>query len=106
MHARFASIAEQASIFAGSIWMAIGSLVAFVLWLLVGPLVGWNEAFHLWPTSLLTWFTWELVVLIQHTQNRQEAALHCKIDELIRAIDKADNRLIGLEKQPPDVAGG
>jgi low affinity Fe/Cu permease len=50
---------------------------------------------------LLTWTTWILVILIQHTQTHQETALQTKVDELIKAIDAADNRLIGLEKQPP-----
>ena len=28
-----------------------------------------------------------------------------KMDEMIYALDKADNKLIGLEKLPPDVGG-
>ena len=85
--------------------MFLGSVLAFVLWLLVGAAVSWNESWHLWPTSLLTWLTWIIVVLVQHTQTRQETAMQVKLDEVIKALDKADNRLIGLEKQPPGAGG-
>ena len=94
----FPRLAAWAARLAGSSWMFLGSLLAFLLWLLWGARVGWAETVHLWPTSLLTWFTWELLVLVQHSQTRQEAAIQTKLDELIRAIDKADNRLIGVEK--------
>jgi low affinity Fe/Cu permease len=101
MQARFARFAFQASCIAGSVGMFLGSLLAFVAWLLVGAVVSWSESWHLWPTSILTWLTWGIVVLVQHTQTRQETAMQTKLDELIKAVDKADNRLIGLEKQPP-----
>ena len=102
MQARFAKLAMQASVIAGSVWMFLGSLLAFVVWLLVGTILGWTEDTHLVPTSLLTWSTWIIVVLVQHSQTRQEAVLQRKLDELIRALDKADNRLIGIEKSPPE----
>lgn len=102
MHAYFAQLATQASMVAGSIWMFVGSLLACGLWLVLGPVCQWGEMWNLIPTSILTWTTWFLVVLIQNTQTRQEAALHRKVDELIRVIDAADDKLIGLEKKPPD----
>jgi low affinity Fe/Cu permease len=98
----FYRLATVASAAAGSAWMFLGSLVACIIWILVGPLFQWGELWHLIPTSILTWTTWILVVLIQHSQMTQEAALHRKLDELIRAVDKADNRLIAIEKQPPE----
>jgi hypothetical protein len=38
-----------------------------------------------------------MVFLIQHSQNRDAAAVRLKLDELIRAIKSADNRLLGAE---------
>lgn len=101
MQTYFARLATHASVIAGSAWMFLVSLVAFALWLGWGMAAGWTESIHLWPTSILTWLTWGLVVLIQNSQTRQEEAMQYKLDELIRSIEKADNRLIGLEKQPP-----
>jgi low affinity Fe/Cu permease len=102
----FYRLAEVASVAAGSAWMFLGSLLAFLLWLAIGHLTRWPEPVHLWPTSLLTWWTWQLLILVQHTQTHQEQALQKKLDALIQAIDKADNRMIGLEKQPPDAGMG
>ena len=106
MEARFARLACLASLVVGSAWMFLGLVLAFVAWLGWGSLAGWTETIHLWPISLLTWFTQLTIVLVQHTQTRQEAAIQAKLDELIYAVDKADNRKIGLEKQPPDAGGG
>lgn len=102
LKATFSRFAQQSSEAAGAPWMFGVSLLACGVWIAVGPLCHWGDLWQLWPTSILTWTTWFLVVLIQHSQLTHEAALQKKLDELIRAIDKADNRLIGLEKQPPE----
>ena len=38
--------------------------------------------------------------LIQGSQARQEACMQQKLDELIRALPQADNRLRGIEQEP------
>src|SRR5262249_52326018 len=43
--------------------------------------------------------TFLMVFLIQNTQNRDNNALHLKIDELLRALDAADTRLVDLEER-------
>ena len=96
----FAKMARTASVLAGSVWLFTGSLVAFALWLALGPVFHWNDLFHLWPTSLLTWATWLIVVLIQHEQVHQETVLHRKVDALIE-VHTTDNRLIRLEEKSP-----
>ena len=40
-----------------------------------------------------------MVFLIQNTQNRDNSALHAKLDELIR-VSKAHNSFIGIENLP------
>jgi low affinity Fe/Cu permease len=102
MDAWFHRLAGISSAALGSAWMFLLSVVAFGGWLLVGCLLGWSDAIHLWPTSILTWLTWGAALAIQHTQMVQEAALQRKLDTLIQAIDKADNKLIGIERQPPE----
>jgi low affinity Fe/Cu permease len=40
-----------------------------------------------------------MVFLIQNTQNRDSLALHLKLDEIIRAIEAADDDLIEAEDE-------
>ena len=39
-----------------------------------------------------------MVFLIQNTQNRDSAAIQVKLDELIKALDTADNSIMDLEE--------
>jgi low affinity Fe/Cu permease len=38
-----------------------------------------------------------MVFLIQNAQNRDASAIQAKLDELIRAVDRARNEFIGIE---------
>ena len=40
-----------------------------------------------------------MVFLIQNTQNRDGAAVQAKLDELIRALEPANNKFIGIENR-------
>jgi|ERR1039458_3783911 low affinity Fe/Cu permease len=44
-----------------------------------------------------------MVLVIQHTQGRQEAATQRKLDELLRALPEADEALMMLEEAPAKV---
>ncbi len=46
--------------------------------------------------------TFLMVFLIQNTQNRDAKAVHLKLDELIRALGPARNKLVDLEKLSDD----
>jgi low affinity Fe/Cu permease len=55
----------------------------------------------MWGASLATSVvTVILLPILQETQNRDSAALHAKIDELIKTNAEARNALIGLENRP------
>ena len=43
-----------------------------------------------------------MVFVIQHTQARQQAATQRKLDEVVRAVPTANNRLIAVEEAASD----
>lgn len=79
-----------------------GLVVAGVVvgWLITGALIGfpgwWENVLYV-TSSLITLI---MVFAVQHTQARQAAATQRKLDELLRAIPSANNRLIALEEVP------
>lgn len=71
---------------------------SIVVWALSGPIFGFSDTWQLWVNTSTTIITFLMVFLIQHTQNRDNEALHIKIDELIRAAKNANNAMIDLEE--------
>lgn len=90
--------------FANAVAAAAGSPFAFIVcaayvagWALTGPLFGFSDTWQLVINTSTTIVTFLMVFIIQNTQNRDNGALQAKIDELIRASAKADNKFIGIE---------
>jgi low affinity Fe/Cu permease len=69
-----------------------------ILWVVTGPIFGFSDTWQLSINTGTTIVTFLMVFLIQNTQNRDAEAMHIKLDELIRAIDKAQNALLNLEE--------
>lgn len=68
-----------------------------VLWAVSGPFFGFSETWQLVVNTATTVVTFLMVFVVQHTQNRDGEAVQAKLDDLILAVRKADNRLIGAE---------
>ena len=45
-----------------------------------------------------TIITFLMVFLVQNSQNRDSAAIHVKLDEIIRSLESADNRRMSVEE--------
>lgn len=71
--------------------------LVIVIWGVMGPFLGFSDSWQLVINTSTTIGTFLMVFLIQNTQNRDSHALHLKIDELLRALDAADTRLVDLE---------
>jgi low affinity Fe/Cu permease len=67
-----------------------------VVWAVTGPVFHYSDTWQLVINTGTTIITFLMVFLIQNTQNRDNAALQAKLDELIRASE-AKNEFIGIE---------
>jgi low affinity Fe/Cu permease len=83
-----------------------GHYVAFVIalgiiliWAITGPFFGFSNTWQLVINTGTTIVTFLMVFLIQHTQNRDSLAMQLKLDELIRAMESADNEIIFAEEE-------
>ena len=92
----FLKVANALSRFAGKASTFVGAVAFVVLWAVLGPVFGFSDTWQLVINTSTTIITFLMVFLIQNTQNRDNNALHAKLDELIR-VSKAHNSFIGIE---------
>jgi low affinity Fe/Cu permease len=75
-----------------------GTAVAvIVVWAATGPIFHYSDTWQLVINTGTTVVTFLMVFLIQNSQNRDAAAMQAKLDELLRAVDKAREQFIGIE---------
>jgi len=97
-HDFFRKFAHRTSLGVGSPWAFLGAVTIILVWALTGPLFHFSDTWQLVINTSTTIITFLMVFLIQNTQNRDAIALHMKLDELIRALKGARNRLIDLDE--------
>jgi low affinity Fe/Cu permease len=93
----FGKFAASASGWLGSKWAFAGAGLVIVLWAAVGPIFHFSDTWQLVINTGTTIVTFLMVFLIQNTQNRDARAINLKLNELIRAIDKARDQMIDIE---------
>jgi low affinity Fe/Cu permease len=93
----FGRFAASASGWLGSKWAFAGAGIVIVIWAAVGPIFHFSDTWQLVINTGTTIVTFLMVFLIQNTQNRDARAINLKLNELIRAIDKARDQMIDIE---------
>ena len=94
----FRHVAHRISVIlgtAGTFWTAV---VLVLAWAATGPLFGYSDTWQLVINTSTTIITFLMVFIIQNTQNRDNKALHLKLDELIKAVKGARNSMIDLDR--------
>src|SRR5213592_1656597 len=93
----FRVFARRSSVILGSAWAFVVAVLIIVVWGLTGPAFHFSDTWQLIINTGTTIVTFLMVFLIQNTQNRDAKAVHLKLDEIIRALNKARNELVDLE---------
>lgn len=93
----FGHFAAHASAWLGSKWAFAGAVLIIVVWAASGFLFHYSDTWQLVINTGTTIVTFLMVFLIQNTQNRDARAINLKLNELIRAIDKAGDQMIDIE---------
>ena len=72
--------------------------ILILLWAITGPVFHFSETWQLVVNTATTIITFLMVFVLQNTQNRDGEAVQAKLDELIYALQGADNKFVGAEQ--------
>src|SRR5436309_5323427 len=98
----FRDFSRNAAEGVGSAFAFIAAITVVIIWAAAGPVFHFSDAWQLIINTGTTIVTFLMVFLIQNTQNRDAKAVQLKLDELIRALEGARNKLVDLEKLSDD----
>jgi low affinity Fe/Cu permease len=78
------------------------AVLTVVAWAVVGPAFHYSDTWQLTINTGTTIVTFLMVFLIQNTQNRESQVVQLKLDELIRAVERARDDLVDMEDLSDD----
>jgi low affinity Fe/Cu permease len=100
MRRAFSIFASAANHFVSSASATGAAFVVVLTWAAFGPITHYSENWQLIINTGTTIVTFLMVFVLNHAQSRDTSAINAKLDSLILAIERADNRLVGLELLP------
>jgi low affinity Fe/Cu permease len=96
-HERFRHFSNATAAAVGSVWAFFLAVAVIIAWAITGPIFHFSDTWQLVINTGTTIVTFLMVFLIQNTQNRDARAIHLKLDELIRGLKGARNKMVDLE---------
>lgn len=100
MRRSFSIFASAVNQFVSSAAATGAAFVIVMIWAIFGPITHYSESWQLVINTGTTIVTFLMVFVLNHAQSRDTSAINAKLDSLILAIERADNRLVGLELLP------
>ena len=97
MKKRFNRLAEATAHALGTAWAFVIAVSTVLIWAASGPVFHFNDTWQLTINTGTTIVTFLMVFLIQNTQNRDARATQLKLDELLRAVERARNSMVNLQ---------
>jgi len=94
----FGQFAAHSASWLGSRWGFAGAVAIILIWAVSGPVFRFSDTWQLVINTGTTIVTFLMVFLIQNTQNRDARAINLKLDELIRAVSRARDNMIDIER--------
>ena len=94
---RFSRAAQWTSQQCGRAYTFATAILIIIIWAGSGPAFHYSDTWQLIINTGTTIITFLMVFLIQNTQNCDTTAIQLKLDELIRANEHAQNRMMKLE---------
>jgi low affinity Fe/Cu permease len=93
----FERFAQASTHFTGRPIAFILACTTILVWGITGPIFGYSDTWQLVINTGTTIITFLMVFLIQQTQNKDSAAIHLKLNEIVAALPGASNRLINVQ---------
>lgn len=94
----FDKIADEVTRVIGSLPIVLLAFLSVILWGVGGFFIGFTDTYQLLINTGTTIITFLMVFIVQHTQTKNDLAVQVKLDELVRAVDKTNEAVIGIEK--------
>lgn len=98
----FSKFARKCAELCGKSSSFVLACTLLLIWASCGPYFNFSDTWQLVINTGTTIVTFLTVFLIQNTQNRDAEAVQIKLDEIIKALKKADNCVLDAEEDDDD----